>query len=72
MGDIYRKASVQYRSALFYLTKEQEATARYIVMRLDEEGTNEGRQVFVDIQPPGRFYQAEKHHQNYLAKRGQK
>ncbi|MEI6531604.1 MAG: peptide-methionine (S)-S-oxide reductase MsrA, partial [Chlamydiota bacterium] len=51
----------QYRSALFYLTKEQKEIAEALIKTLG---------AVTEISPAGPFYPAEEYHQNYYAKTG--
>jgi len=60
----------QYRSAIFFHTPEQEATARRIK---DEVQANdkamkkyEGKEIVTEIAPASTFYKAEDYHQKYL------
>jgi peptide-methionine (S)-S-oxide reductase len=57
----------QYRSAIFYLSPEQEAAAR--ASREDEQ-TRLGRRIVTEITAAGPFYAAEEYHQRYLEKHG--
>lgn len=60
---------VQYRSAIFYHTPEQEAAAR----ASKESRQNSGkyrREIVTEITPASEFYPAEEYHQQYLEKRG--
>lgn len=59
----------QYRSAIFYHTPEQEATARASKEQLQHSGKFK-RPIVTEITPAGTFYPAEEYHQQYLAKRG--
>jgi len=59
----------QYRSAIFYLTPEQEAAARASKEELDKSGKF-GRPIATEITQAGEFYLAEDYHQQYLEKRG--
>lgn len=56
----------QYRSAVFYLTKEQQDTALKLKDLLKEQGMHVATQVV----PAGTFYPAEEYHQDYYAKTG--
>ena len=60
----------QYRSAIFYLTPEQETAARQSKQRLEQAGRFK-RPIVTEITPASTFYRAEDYHQQYLAKRGQ-
>ena len=59
----------QYRSAIFFHTREQEAAARASRDRLEAEGRF-GRPIVTEIEPASAFYEAEDYHQRYLEKRG--
>jgi peptide-methionine (S)-S-oxide reductase len=59
----------QYRSAIFFHTPEQEATAKKSKAALDASGKLR-RPVATEITPAGPFYRAEEYHQRYLEKRG--
>lgn len=56
----------QYRSAIFYLTKEQQESALHTVDQLRARGFN----VVTEITPAGPFYAAEDYHQHYYEKSG--
>ena len=60
----------QYRSAIFFLTPEQESAARQSKERLEQAGRFK-RPIVTEITPASTFYRAEDYHQQYLAKRGQ-
>jgi peptide methionine sulfoxide reductase msrA/msrB len=57
----------QYRSAVFFETKEQEEVARKVKERVAESGKWEG-EIVTEIVPAGPFYPAEAYHQDYLQK----
>ncbi len=59
----------QYRSAIFFHTPEQEATARASKERLDQSGRFR-RPIVTQIEPAQTFWRAEEYHQQYLEKRG--
>ncbi len=59
----------QYRSAVFYHSPEQEATARASKQRLEASGRFR-RPIVTEITPASKFWRAEDHHQQYLEKRG--
>ena len=59
----------QYRSAIFFLTPEQEAAAIASRERLKAEGAFDSP-IVTQIVPAGEFYPAEEEHQQYLEKRG--
>ncbi|MEM6395738.1 MAG: peptide-methionine (S)-S-oxide reductase MsrA [Bacteroidota bacterium] len=54
----------QYRSAIFYLSPEQEAAARAKIEKLDKSGKY-SRPVVTQVEPADAFYMAEDYHQNY-------
>jgi peptide-methionine (S)-S-oxide reductase len=55
----------QYRSAIFYHTAEQQATAEQLIGELTEEGLWEAP-IVTELVPLERFYPAEAYHQNYF------
>src|SRR2546423_1983540 len=59
----------QYRSAIFYLSPEQEAAARASKERLQASGKYR-REIVTEITPAPEFYMAEDYHQQYFEKRG--
>lgn len=59
----------QYRSAIFYHTPQQKATAEASKARLEASGKLR-RPVVTEITPASTFYPAEDYHQRYLEKRG--
>ncbi|MDP1879473.1 MAG: bifunctional methionine sulfoxide reductase B/A protein [Parachlamydiaceae bacterium] len=65
--ELYRQGpdvGSQYRSAIFYLTKEQKEIAESIKQDLIKSGIR----VVTEISPASRFYLAEEYHQNYCKK----
>ena len=56
----------QYRSAIFYLTQEQEETALQLKHKLEKQGLT----IATEITPASRFYPAEEYHQAYYDKTG--
>jgi peptide methionine sulfoxide reductase msrA/msrB len=56
----------QYRSAVFYLSAEQKATAEKLVGLLEEKGYD----VATEIVPAYAFYPAEDYHQDYYIRKG--
>ncbi len=59
----------QYRSVIFYLTPQQEASAKKIKETLT--GSRKFKKPIVtEISPAGEFYPAEEYHQRYFEKRG--
>jgi peptide-methionine (S)-S-oxide reductase len=59
----------QYRSAIFFNTPEQQASAIASKERLEKSGKYR-RPVVTEITPASQFYPAEDYHQQYLEKRG--
>ncbi len=59
----------QYRSAIFYFSPEQEATAKASKEMMHQSGKFK-RDIVTEITPAGDFYMAEEYHQQYLEKRG--
>ncbi len=59
----------QYRSAIFFHSPEQEASARSFVEGLEREGRFR-KPIVTQVEPASTFYRAEDYHQRYLAKRG--
>jgi peptide-methionine (S)-S-oxide reductase len=59
----------QYRSAIFFLTPEQESDARASKQALDKSGKFK-RPIVTEITPASTFYRAEDYHQQYFEKRG--
>jgi peptide-methionine (S)-S-oxide reductase len=59
----------QYRSAIFYLTPEQEAEARASRAALEGSGRFK-RPIVTEITAASRFWLAEDYHQQYFEKRG--
>jgi len=59
----------QYRSAIFFTTPEQEATAWASAARLEKSGKL-GGPITTEILLAGPFYAAEEYHQKYFAKHG--
>jgi len=59
----------QYRSAVFYHSREQEAEARATVDELDSAGRFP-RPVVTQVVEAATFWPAEEYHQKYLHKRG--
>lgn len=60
----------QYRSAIFFHSPEQEATAKASKAKWQASGKY-SRDIVTEITPASTFYRAEEYHQQYLAKRGQ-
>jgi peptide-methionine (S)-S-oxide reductase len=59
----------QYRSAIFFVTPEQEAAARASKERLEKSGRYK-RPIVTEITPASTFFRAEEYHQRYLEKHG--
>jgi peptide-methionine (S)-S-oxide reductase len=56
-----------YRSAIFFETPEQEATARELIAEIDASKIWPGP-VVTEVKPAGAFWDAEEEHQDYLRK----
>lgn len=59
----------QYRSAVFFLTPEQEAAARASREKIERSGRYPDH-IVTEIVPAGPFYRAEEYHQRYYEKKG--
>jgi len=59
----------QYRSAIFFHGREQEAAARASKASLETSGKFR-RPIVTEIKPAPEFYRAEDYHQQYFEKRG--
>ncbi len=59
----------QYRTAIFFHSLEQEATARRIKQQLDASGKFK-KPIATEITAATKFWPAEEYHQRYLEKRG--
>ena len=59
----------QYRSAIFFLTDEQELIAKSSKEAMDESAAFYPDAIVTEITPASTFYRAEEHHQRYLEKR---
>jgi peptide-methionine (S)-S-oxide reductase len=59
----------QYRSAIFFHSPEQEASAKKSKAALEASGKLR-RPVATEITAAGTFWRAEEYHQKYLEKRG--
>jgi peptide-methionine (S)-S-oxide reductase len=57
----------QYRSAIFFHSPEQEATAKTSKEQMQSRYKNK---IVTEITPATEFYRAEEYHQQYLEKRG--
>lgn len=60
----------QYRSAIFFVTKEQQEIAEEVVEGMKAAFAAKGDKVYSAIEPATRFYRAEEYHQDFLQKRG--
>ncbi|MBY9065846.1 peptide-methionine (S)-S-oxide reductase MsrA [Hyphomonas sp. WL0036] len=60
----------QYRSAIYYVSSEQEATARQMIADYEAVLSASGHRepVTTEVKPRGEVYLAEDYHQQYLAK----
>jgi peptide-methionine (S)-S-oxide reductase len=54
----------QYRSAIFFASPEQEATARELIAELEAEEVFDDP-IVTEVEPLGTFYPAERNHQDY-------
>jgi len=59
----------QYRSAVFFHSPGQEATAKQVIERLTAE-RRFAKKIVTQVVPAQTFWRAEEYHQKYLAKRG--
>jgi len=57
----------QYRSAIFYVSAEQKATAEEVIRTVDASG-DWGAKVVTEVVPFKEFWRAEEYHQKYLVK----
>jgi peptide-methionine (S)-S-oxide reductase len=64
-GDV----GTQYRSAIFYHTQDQEATARRLIGDLEAEGVWNGS-IVTELAPLEVFYPAEDYHEAYFERNG--
>jgi len=62
----------QYRSAIFFHSPEQEATAREVIQALQKESRFATRPIVTQVVEAKPFWDAEEYHQKYLAKQGLK
>lgn len=60
----------QYRSAIFFHSPEQEATAKAVIEKLTAEGKYKPKRIVTQVVPAQTFWRAEEYHQRYLEKRG--
>lgn len=61
----------QYRSAIFYHSPEQKASAEISKQKLIASGRFGNREIVTQIESAPKFWRAEEYHQRYLQKRGQ-
>ena len=59
----------QYRSAIFFHSPEQEATAKQVIEKLTAEQKFR-KPIVTQVVPAQTFWKAEEYHQKYLEKRG--
>jgi len=59
------KPKVQYKSAIWPTTPEQDAAARAKIKAIEE---TYNRTVHTDVDPPKEWYDAEEYHQKYIEK----
>jgi peptide-methionine (S)-S-oxide reductase len=59
----------QYRSAVFFHSPEQEATAKRVIEKLTTE-KKFSKPIVTQVVPAQSFWRAEEYHQKYLEKRG--
>ena len=59
----------QYRSAIFFHSPEQEATAKQVIEKLTAEHKFK-KPIVTQVVPAQTFWKAEEYHQKYLEKRG--
>jgi len=61
----------QYRSVVFFHSKEQEDSAKVLKDNLQDGALKRfGRKIVTEILPASKFYEAEEYHQRYLEKNG--
>ena len=60
-----------YRSAIFYHTPEQKATAEISKERFSATKKFRGKKIVTEIVPAAEFFRAEEYHQQYYEKSGQ-
>jgi peptide-methionine (S)-S-oxide reductase len=59
----------QYRSAIFYHSPEQKATAEKVIEELTDEGVWD-EPIVTEVEPASTYYVAENYHQEYFARTG--
>ena len=57
----------QYRSAIFYIDEKQKEIAQSLITKANKSGVF-NKKIVTTLEKFNKFYIAEKHHQNYLAK----
>jgi peptide-methionine (S)-S-oxide reductase len=62
---------VQYRSAIFFHSPEQEQQAQAKIEQLTAGGAFKPKRIVTKVEPAQTFWRAEEYHQRYLEKRGQ-
>ena len=60
----------QYRSAVFYHSREQQAQAITAIEQLTAEKRFGDKNIVTEVSPASTFYKAEEYHQKYYAKNG--
>jgi len=60
----------QYRSAIFYHSPEQKATAQAVMARIANEAIFGSRKIVTELVPAAAFYPAEDYHQRYFERVG--
>lgn len=63
----HNDVGTQYRSAIFYVSKEQKETAEKVKAQIDKSGKWK-KPITTEITEAGEFYPAEDYHQKYLVK----
>lgn len=56
----------QYRSVIFYTTDAQKADAENFIKEINDS-SKEGEKIVTDLEPLGKFYEAENYHHDYFA-----
>mmetsp|Transcript_35180 Transcript_35180/g.53983 ORF Transcript_35180/g.53983 Transcript_35180/m.53983 type:complete len:120 (+) Transcript_35180:350-709(+) len=59
-----RNTKTQYRSAIFYLSEDQQKAAERKVAEIQARMS---QTIFTSVEPTTRFYRAENYHQHFLA-----
>lgn len=60
----------QYRSVIFFHTKEQQAAAHASKASVQASEKYKNKEIVTEISPAQEFYRAEEYHQQYLVKHG--